>query len=297
MSTLKDLRDRKKSIQSTQKITLAMKMVAAAKLRRAQEQAEAGRPYARHMDQILSDLAGKTQMPDSPQPLLTGTGRTAVQLLVLAASDRGLCGAFNASLVRYTKSLILSHQEAGKEVKIICVGRKGQELLEKDYGALIIERICDLGHPSVRFTDAEFLANILMQRFEKRDFDVCTLIYSQFKSAMTQKVIHHQVIPLVINQPEDPAPQMRALYEYEPQEETLLQQVLPQNLTVQIYNALLENTASEHGARMTAMDNASRNASEMLRKLMLLYNRTRQTHITRELIEIISGAETLRERG
>ena len=249
------------------------------------------------MQQILSNLASNPQALGSPHPLLTGTGKTDTQLLVVATSDRGLCGPFNASIVRYTRIIIRAYQDAGQTVKLFCIGLKGQELLEREYGSLIVERVSDIGHPHVRFSDAKRVASLLIQRFDEGDFDVCTLVYNQFKSAMTQVVTDHQIIPLKGEQTEAPLLQTRALHEYEPHEGTILGQLLPQNLAVQVYNALLENAASEHGARMTAMDSASRNAAEILRKLMLLYNRTRQTHITRELIEIISGAETLRERG
>jgi F-type H+-transporting ATPase subunit gamma len=294
MATLKALRDRRKSVQSTQKITLAMKMVAGAKLRRAQEQVEAGRPYARLMRQMLLDLAAKTQSFDSPQPLLVGTGRSDVHLLLVATSDRGLCGPFNSSIIRFTHRLIAASQAEGRTVKLLCVGRRGIDILSRDYGELIVESFTDVGYPRLRFHDAQRIANSLIKMYDDGIFDVCTLVYNHFKSAMTQEVTRQQIIPVGIDPLETQTSNAHAaVYEYEPSEETILDQLLPQNVAVQIYNALLENAASEQGARMTAMDNASRNAGDMIRQLTLTYNRTRQTHITRELIEIISGAEAL----
>ncbi len=292
MSALKALRDRRKTIQSTQKITLAMKMVAAAKLRRAQAHAEAGRPYATHMQKILSNLARNAQALESPHPLLTGTGKRETHLILLATSNRGLCGPFNASLARYTKKVITDYQEQGLQVKLFCMGIRGQELLEREFGSLMVERLSSFGTP--RFSDAEQISAMLITMMQKGVFDVCTIIYNHFQSAMTQTVTMHQLIPLTLEEATDPLPSLHALYEYEPHENTLLNKLLPQNLAVQLYSALLENAASEQGARMTAMDSANRNASDMLEKLTLTYNRTRQTHITRELIEIIAGAETLR---
>lgn len=290
MTTLKVLRDRKKSVQSTQKITIAMKMVAGAKLRRAQAQVEAGRPYAHLMQQILSDLASRVTALESPQPLLTGTGKAETHLLLVATSDRGLCGSFNSSLIKQTQKSIATCQDKGQAVKLLCVGRKGQAMLEKEYGSLIVESFSGIGYPRLYFSDAQTIANTLLALFKEDLFDICTLIYNHFESALKQEVIAQQIIPL---QRENPSSEIQAIYDYEPDEETILNQLLPQNIAVQIYNALLENAASEEGARMTAMESASRNAEDMIRKLTLTYNRTRQTHITRELIEIISGAEAL----
>jgi F-type H+-transporting ATPase subunit gamma len=290
MATLKALRDRRKSVQSTQKITMAMKMVAGAKLRRAQEQVEAGRPYANLMRQMIQDLAVGSQAMESPQPLLTGTGQTNIHLLVVATSDRGLCGAFNSSIVRHAKKLIGLCEGQGQTVKVICIGRKGKELLSRDYSQYIIESFTDIGYPRLHFRDAHHISESLLKMFEDGLFDVCTLIYNHFKSAMTQEVTTDQIIPVKVEASTEP---QSALYEYEPDEEAILSQLLPHNIAVQIYNSLLENAASEQGARMTAMDSASRNAGEMIRKLTLTYNRTRQGIITRELIEIISGAEAL----
>jgi len=296
MATLKALRDRRKSVLSTQKITLAMKMVAGAKLRRAQEHVEAGRPYAHLMGQILRDLAANAQTLESPQPLLTGTGRTDTHLILVATSDRGLCGPFNSSIVRQTRKMITSFQGQGQSVKLFCVGRKGKDMLTREYSSLIIESFTEIGHPRLRFSDAQRIADSLIKMFEDSLFDMCTLIYNHFKSALTQEVTTQQIIPVkgeTLEAQSLKAQGLKAIYDYEPTEETILSKILPQNVAVQIYNALLENAASEQGARMTAMDSASRNASDMIRKLTLSYNRTRQAHITRELIEIISGAEAL----
>jgi len=290
MTTLKALRDRRKSVLSTQKITLAMKMVAGAKLRRAQEHVEAGRPYAKLMNEMLQDLAANAKALESPHPLLTGTGQTNTHLIVVATSDRGLCGPFNSSIVRYARKLIASSEEQGQTVKLVCVGRKGKDMLQREYGHLIIESFTEIGFPRLRFKDAQHISESLLKMFEDGLFDVCTLIYNHFKSAITQEVTTNQIIPVKV---EASTNILSGIYEYEPQEEEILSQLLPHNLAVQVYNSLLENAASEQGARMTAMDSASRNAGEMIKKLTLTYNRTRQAIITRELIEIISGAEAL----
>lgn len=292
MATLKALRDRRKSVQSTQKITLAMKMVAGAKLRRAQERVEAGRPYAYQMRQILDDLAAHAQALESPQPLLTGRESSGIHLILVATSDRGLCGPFNSSIVRQARRMITSFQEQGQTVKLFCVGRKGKEMLTREYGSLVIESFTDIGYPRLRFSDGQRIADSLLKMFEDGLFDVCTLIYNHFKSALIQELTVTQIIP-VKTEALQPDQSLKAIYDYEPVEEEILGKLLPQNVAVQIYNALLENAASEQGARMTAMDNASRNAADMIRSLALTYNRTRQAHITRELIEIISGAEAL----
>ncbi len=290
MTTLKVLRDRKKSVQSTQKITIAMKMVAGAKLRRAQAQVEAGRPYAHLMYKILSDLASRVTALESPQPLLTGTGKAETHLILVATSDRGLCGSFNSSLVKQAQKVIATSQDKGQTVKLFCIGRKGKALLEKDYESLIIESLSGIGYPRLYFSDAQTIATTLLTLFKEGLFDICTLIYNHFESALKQEVVVQQIIPLQVAPPPS---EIQAIYDYEPDDETILNQLLPQNIAIQVYNALLENAASEEGARMTAMESASRNAEDMIRKLTLTYNRTRQTHITRELIEIISGAEAL----
>lgn len=296
MTTLKALRDRRKSVQSTQKITMAMKMVAGAKLRRAQEHVEAGRPYARLMNQMLRDLATNTQALESPQPLLTGTGKADTHLILIATSDRGLCGPFNSTILRQARKIITSSQEQGQTVKLMSVGRKGKDVLTREYEPLLIESFTEIGHPRLRFSDAQQIADSLLKMFDDGIFDICTLIYNHFKSAITQEVTTQQIIPIsteLSGQGSSPIQTLKALYTYEPQEDEILSKLLPQNVAVQIYNAFLENAASEQGARMTAMDNASRNANDIIRTLTLTYNRTRQAHITRELIEIISGAEAL----
>ena len=296
MATLKALRDRRKSVQSTQKITIAMKMVAGAKLRRAHEQLVAGRPYAHLMRKMLRNLAANTQALESPQPLLTGTGKIDTHLILVATSDRGLCGPFNSSIARFTRKMIVGFQEQGQTVKLLCIGRKGREMLVREYGQFIVESFTDIGFPRLWFADAQSITDSLLQMYKDGLFDVCTVVYNHFKSAIAQEIVTQQLIPVEIEPTEKKAPDVqtvKAIYEYEPSEETILDQLLPQNIAVQIYNALLENAASEQGARMTAMDSASRNANDIIRNLTLTYNRTRQAHITRELIEIISGAEAL----
>lgn len=296
MTTLKALRNRRKSVQSTQKITMAMKMVAGAKLRRAQEHVEAGRPYARLMNQMLWDLAMNAQALETPQPLLVGTGKTDVHLILIATSDRGLCGSFNASILRHARKIIATSLSQGQTVKLMSVGRKGKDVLAREYGPLLIESFIDVGHSRLHFSDAQQIADTLLKMFEDGIFDVCTLIYNRFKSAITQEVTTQQIIPIKVDPSHEDSlkgPSIKAIYDYEPDEVGILSELLPQNVAVQVFNALLENAASEQGARMTAMDNASRNAEEIIRQLTLMYNRTRQAHITRELIEIISGAEAL----
>lgn len=296
MATLKALRNRRKSVQSTQKITMAMKMVAGAKLRRAQEQVEAGRPYAQFMDKMLKDLAASAQGLEIVHPLLTGTGKANTHLILIATSDRGLCGPFNATILRQARELIHASLAQGQVVKLLSVGRKGKDVLMREYGELLVDSFIELGQHRLHFSDAQQIADSVLAMFDKDVFDVCTIIYSRFKSAITQEVTTQQIIPIHVESASHqkmPEPSAKAIYEHEPDEGSILSKLLPQNVTVQIYKALLENAASEQGARMTAMDNASRNADELIRQLTLLYNRTRQAQITRELIEIISGAEAL----
>jgi len=295
MPSLKDLRIRINSVKSTQKITSAMKMVAAAKLRRAQEQAEAARPYAERMERMLGSLAASMAGQEGAPALLAGTGKDTVQLVVVMTSDRGLCGGFNSSIVRGARRLIRDLRSTGKTVKILCIGRKARDQLRRDFGDFIIGTIEDIAKPRLTFEGADGVARRIAQMFEAGEFDVCTIIYNRFKSAMTQIVTLQQLIPFAL-----PAAQAGAetalagaIYEYEPDETEILAQLLPRNLSVQIYKALLENRASEEGARMTAMDSATRNASDMINRLTINYNRSRQAHITKELIEIISGAEAL----
>jgi len=292
MPSLKSFRLRIRSVQSTQKITKAMKMVAAAKLRRAQEQAMAARPYAEAMDKVLAAL-GQSFKGTGPR-LLAGTGSDKVQLVVVAAADRGLCGAFNSSIVREARRVIRSMLADGKTVKILCVGRKARDQLRRDFAPLIIDTITELGRPRLSFADAQRVAARVMQLFDAGEFDVATVIFNRFKSAMTQIVTVQQLIPPP-PPPEDSAPATvgGAIYEFEPDEAEILADLLPRNLTVQIFRALLENAASFYGSQMTAMDNASRNAGDVIKKLTLRMNRSRQASITKELIEIISGAEAV----
>jgi F-type H+-transporting ATPase subunit gamma len=293
MPSLKDLKTRINSVKSTQKITSAMKMVAAAKLRRAQEQAEAARPYSARMDRMIASIAGKSSGAGGPK-LLAGTGNDATHLLVVMTADRGLCGGFNTSIVRSARARIRALERDGKTVKVMCVGKKGRDQLRRDFNSRITDSIEGVTRRTVEFASADEIGGRLIQMFENGEFDICTLIYNRFQSAMTQIVTQQQIIPA--NVPEaanDDNAGAAGLYEYEPDEEGILAELLPRNVATQVFSALLENTASEHGARMTAMDNATRNAGEMIDKLTLTYNRTRQAFITKELIEIISGAEAL----
>lgn len=295
MPSLKTYRLRIRSVQSTQKITKAMKMVAAAKLRRAQEQAMAARPYAEAMDKILASLGASFKGGTGPR-LLAGTGSDKVHLLIVATADRGLCGAFNSSIVREARRNIRALLADGKTVKILCVGRKGREQLRRDFGSHIVETITDLGRPRLSFADAHKVTGRIMEMFAAGEFDVASVVFNRFKSAMTQIVTRQQLIP-------PPAPEAGetaasatmggAVYEFEPDEAEILADLLPRNLTVQIFRVLLENAASFYGSQMTAMDNAARNAGDVIKKLTLQMNRSRQASITKELIEIISGAEAV----
>ena len=299
MPSLKDLRTRINSVKSTQKITSAMKMVAAAKLRRAQEQAEAARPYAERMERMLGSVAASLGSIEGAPPLLAGTGKDDVHLLVVATSDRGLCGGFNSSIVREARKQIRELTAAGKTVRILCVGRKGRGQLARDYGSLIVDTIDDVGRPRLGFDDAQAIANRLLTLYDEESFDVCTVVYNRFRSVIVQIVTVQQLIPFAPpgdeNDEEADAGTggAKAVYEFEPEEGEILETLLPLNLSVQVYRALLENAASEQGARMAAMDNATRNAGDMIDRLTLDYNRSRQAAITSELIEIISGAEAV----
>jgi F-type H+-transporting ATPase subunit gamma len=296
MPSLRDLRVRIRSVRSTQKITSAMKMVAASRLRRAQEQAEAARPYAQRMERVLASLAQRmAALPGAP-PLLGGTGRDDTHLIVVATSDRGLAGGFNASILREARRRIRELDNAGKTVKVLTIGRKGRDSLRRDYGRLVHDSLTEIGRRRLSFEEARDIAVRILALFEGGGFDVCTIIFNRFRSAMTQIVTAQQLIPFAASTgaPGAEAAAMGgAIYEFEPSEEEILSELLPNNLAVQIFTALLENAASEQGARMTAMDNATRNAGDMIDRLTMNYNRTRQAVITKELIEIISGAEAL----
>ena len=294
MPSLKDLRVRINSVKSTQKITSAMKMVAAAKLRRAQEQAEAARPYAERMERMLASLASGMAGQEGAPPLLAGSGRNDTHLVVVLTSDRGLCGGFNSTIVRGSRKLIKQLVDDGKQVKIFGIGRKGRDQLRRDMGERIVGFVDEVGRPRLRFEEAQAVAETLIGMYEAGEFDACTMVYNRFKSAMTQIVTPQQIVPLPVPETDSAAPDLGgAVYEYEPDEQDLLAELLPRNVAVQVYRAMLENAASEQGARMTAMDSATRNAGDMINRLTINYNRTRQAYITKELIEIISGAEAL----
>ena len=296
MPSLKEFRNRIASVKSTRKITSAMKMVAASKLRRAQLQAEASQPYASRMAAMLSRLVAKMDASGAAPLLMSGTGRDDVQLLVVITSDRGLCGGFNGSVVRLARQKIRELVNAGKQVKIICVGRKGRDVLKREFGDKILNTFEGLGKKKLVFSDAQQVADQVLHMLHAGEFDVCTLIYNQFKSVMTQIPTAQQMVPLAVDGEglaADAQDSEGALYEFEPSEEEILDSLLPRNLAVQIYRALLDSAAGEQAARMTAMDNATRNAGDMINKLTIRYNRARQAYITKELIEIISGAEAV----
>ncbi len=289
MPSLKDLRNRIASVKATQKITKAMQMVAAAKLRRAQLAAEAARPFAERMERVVANLAGGAT-GGADVPLLSGTGRDQVHLLVVCTAERGLCGAFNSSIVRLARERINQLQAAGKTVKIFCVGKKGYDQLRRQYDKLIVEQMEFRAVKQIGFGEADKVGARVREMFAEGQFDVATLFYSRFRSVIAQIPTAQQIIPLEIP---SSATASDVTYEYEPDQEELLADILPRNISVQVFRALLENAASEQGARMSAMDNATRNAGDMIKKQTQKYNRTRQAMITKELIEIISGAEAL----
>ena len=295
MPSLKDLRNRIASVKATQKITKAMQMVAAAKLRRAQTAAEAARPYASRMEMVLANLATALKGREGGPPLMVGTGKDAVHLLVVCTAERGLCGAFNSAIVRLAREHIKRLLADGKEVKILCVGRKGFDQLKRLYAPLIIETIEFRGVRQLAFEHAEKVADKILDLYGQGAFDLATLFFSRFRSVISQVPTAQQIIPASIpaEAPSQEAALGGAVYEYEPDEAEILAELLPLNIAVQVLKALLENAASEQGARMSAMDNATRNAGDMIGRLTLRYNRTRQAMITKELIEIISGAEAL----
>jgi F-type H+-transporting ATPase subunit gamma len=296
MPSLKDLKNRIASVKSTQKITAAMKMVAASKLRRAQEQAEAGRPYAERMGRMLESLAANVSSNGQGPKLMTGTGKQDVHLLIVISSDRGLCGGFNGTIVREARRQIARLEGEGKTVKVMTVGRKARDQIRRTNPNAVIHSYEDIGRKRLSFSEADTITTKVLEMYEAGEFDVASVIYNKFKSAMTQIVTVQQVVPFAVSGDETAAQdsgELKAMYEFEPDEEQILADLLPKNLSIQVYRALLESAASEQGARMTAMDSATRNAGDMINKLTLTYNRTRQAVITKELIEIISGAEAI----
>ena len=291
MASLDDLKKRISSVKSTQKITKAMKMVAAAKLRRAQKSAEKGRPYSETMNNIILNLSNGISDIENAPKLLSGTGEDKVHLCVVMTSDRGLCGGFNTNIIKKAKIFFQKILDEGKTLKIITVGSKGYDQLKRVYGDNIIDRISFKDSKNVNYFDADKVGKIVIEKFEKKEFDVCTIFYNQFKNVITQIPQEQQIIPL--NTSEKAENSSEDNYEFEPEEDEILSNLLPKNISTQIFKAMLENSASEQGSRMSAMDNATRNAGEMVDKLTIEYNRSRQAAITKELIEIISGAESL----
>jgi F-type H+-transporting ATPase subunit gamma len=297
MASLKDLRNRIASVKATQKITKAMQMVAAAKLRRAQEAAEAARPYSQRMGAVLANIAqavGSAGGSDAPR-LMTGTGSDDTHLLVVCTAERGLCGGFNSQIARFAREHVRKLLADGKTVKIITVGKKGYDILRREYGALIIERVDLREVKTLGFVNADAIAKKVIALFNEGGFDVCTLFYSEFKSVISQVPTAQQIIPAgaTVAAAEPETAGGNAVYEYEPEPGEILSDLIPRNISVQVFRALLENAAGEMGAKMSAMDNATRNAGDMINKLTITYNRQRQAQITKELIEIISGAEAL----
>ncbi len=293
MPSLRDLKNRITSVKSTRKITSAMKMVAASKLRRAQDQAEAARPYALAMARMLQSLSSNLVLDGTASPLIAGTGKQDTVLLLVITSDRGLCGAFNGSVVREARRQIKTLQAEGKQVRLFCAGRKGRDLLRRDYASLIIGTVDEVSKKKIDFADAEVIAQRLTVLLTEGKYDVCCMVYNRFKSVISQIVTVQQIVPVEPPKGETKLDAVEPLIIFEPGEEEILEQLLPQNLAVQVYGALLESLAGEMGARMSAMDNATRNAGDMINRLTLQYNRSRQAYITKELIEIISGAEAV----
>jgi len=292
MPSLDDLRKRIKSVKSTQKITKAMKMVAAAKLRKAQENAEKGRPYSEKMNNIILNLSNSMVDKENAPKLLVGTGNKQNYLCIVLTADRGLCGGFNTNIVKKAKSFFDKIIAEGKSLKIINVGSKGYDQLKRVYDNQIIEKISFKDSKVTNYLDAEIVGKKIIELFEKNEFDICTIFYNQFKNVITQIPQEQQIIPIE-NQKKKEEKTSDNFYEFEPEENEILENLLPRNISTQIFKAILENAASEQGSRMTAMDNATRNAGEMIDGLTLKYNRTRQAFITKELIEIISGAESV----
>ena len=291
MASLDDLKKRISSVKSTQKITKAMKMVAAAKLRRAQEGAEKGRPYSDRMNNIILNLSKNINDKENAPKLLSGSGKDEVHLCVVMTSDRGLCGGFNSNIIKKAKSYFQKMNDEGKKIKIITVGSKGYDQLKRLYENDILKKISFKESKNANYFDAEKVGKIIIEKFEKKEFDVCVIFYNQFKNVITQIPQEQQIIPLKTSEAENNS--ISDNYEFEPEEDEILSNLLPKNISTQIFKAMLENSASEQGSRMSAMDNATRNAGEMVDKLTIEYNRSRQAAITKELIEIISGAESL----
>ncbi|WP_019172411.1 F0F1 ATP synthase subunit gamma [Pseudaminobacter salicylatoxidans] len=293
MASLKDLRNRIASVKATQKITKAMQMVAAAKLRRAQEAAEAARPYSQRMGAVLANITQAVGSNGDGPALMTGTGKDDVHLLVVCTAERGLCGGFNSQISRLARDHARKLQAEGKTVKIITVGKKGYDILRRDFSALIIDRIELRDVKTIGFANADAIARKVITLFNQGGFDVCTLFYSEFKSVISQIPTAQQIIPAAAPAEAEGEGAGGAVYEYEPEPGEILSDLIPRNISVQIFRALLENAAGEMGAKMSAMDNATRNAGDMINRLTITYNRQRQAQITKELIEIISGAEAL----
>ena len=291
MASLDDLKKRIASVKSTQKITKAMKMVAAAKLRRAQDSAEKGRPYSEKMNNVILNLSNVISDKENAPKLLSGTGSDKIHLCVVMTSDRGLCGGFNTNIIKKAKAYFSKISDEGKELKIITVGSKGNDQLKRAFGDKIIENISFKNSKNVNYFDADKVGKMIIEKFEKEEFDVCTIFYNQFKNVITQIPQAQQIIPLEADKKDGELD--GSSYEFEPDEDEILSNLLPKNISTQIFKAMLENSASEQGSRMSAMDNATRNAGEMVDKLTIEYNRSRQAAITKELIEIISGAESL----
>ena len=291
MASLDDLKKRISSVKSTQKITKAMKMVAAAKLRRAQENAERGRPYSEKMNNIILNLSSSVSDKENAPKLLQGTGQDKTHLCVVLTSDRGLCGGFNSNIIKKAKLFFQKISNENKSLKIITVGSKGYDQLKRQYKNNIIEKLSFKDSKNINYFDANKVGKIIIEKFEKKEFDVCVIFYNQFKNVITQIPQEQQIIPLKTSEAENNS--MSDNYEFEPEEDEILSKLLPKNISTQIFKAMLENSASEQGSRMSAMDNATRNAGEMVDKLTIEYNRSRQAAITKELIEIISGAESL----
>ncbi len=294
MPSLDDLKKRITSVKSTQKITKAMKMVATAKLRKAQENAEKGRPYSERMNNIILNLSKGISDKQNSSKLLVGTGKDEIHLCIVLTADRGLCGGFNTNIIKKSKSYFDKISKEGKTLKIITVGMKGYDQLKRNYKDNIIEKISFKESKNVNYFDAEKVGKIILEKFEKEEFDICSIFYNKFKNVMTQIPQQQQIIPLQSEVKKDTSnEQFEDNYEFEPDEDEILSNLLPKNISTQIFKAMLENSASEQGSRMTAMDNATRNAGELVDKLSIEYNRSRQAAITKELIEIISGAESL----